>query len=286
MARIGMTLMTSPAAIAIRRGEHACCRCDRREDRERVADAFMRVGLRLGHRVVYLCGSSDVDATLARLEAEPDVGSALRTGALELRDAHSAYLAHGAFSIERMIAALRAEHDRALADGFAGLSLTGDVSAALADASAEDLVEYERRIDEELGDATQMLLCQYDQQRFRTGALVEITEVHHVEVSPALATIDPTGALAAARVHPPETLRLAGDLDFETVDGLLGFLDDNVHGPLRVDLADVEFADVAGMRALRGGRPRQLMIAAASDPVRRLVGLLGWDTDPGVMVAA
>jgi ABC-type transporter Mla MlaB component len=282
-----MTLTTSPAAIAIRRGEHACCRFERREDREYVADAFMRVGLRLGHRVVYLCGSSDVDATLARLEsAEPDVGSALRTGALELRDARTAYLADGGFGVERMIAALRAEHHRALADGFAGLSMTGDVSGALAGASAEDLVEYERRVDEEFGDATQMLLCQYDQRRFQTGALVEITEAHHVEVWPALATIDPTGALAAARVHPPETLRLAGDLDFETVDGLLGFLDDKVHGLLRVDLADVEFADVAGMRALRGGHLRQLTIAGASDPVRRLVGLLGWDTVPGVMVAA
>ena len=69
---------------------------------------------------------------------------------------------------------------------------------------------------------------------------MEITEAHHVEVSPALATIDPTGALA----------------------------------------------DVAGMRALRGGRPRKLMIAGASDPVRRRVGLLGRDTDPGVTVAA
>ena len=282
-----MTLMTTPAAIAIRRGEHACCRSDRREDREAVADAFMRVGLRLGHRVVYLCRPSDADATLARLEsAEPNVRSALRTGALELRDARNAYLADSGFGVEQMIAALRADHHRALADGFAGLSMTGDVSVALEGASGEDLVEYERRVDEEFGDATQMLLCQYDQQRLPTGALVEITEAHHVEVSPALATIDPTGALAAARVHPPETLRLAGELDFETVDRLLGFLDDTVHGVLRVDLADVEFADVAGMRALRGGRPRQLMIAGASDPVRRLVGLLGWDTDPGVMVAA
>ena len=80
--RMGMTLSTSPAAIAIRRGEHACCQFDRREDREYIADAFMRVGLRLGHRVVYLCRSSDVNATVTRLEsAEPDVGSALRTGA-------------------------------------------------------------------------------------------------------------------------------------------------------------------------------------------------------------
>ena len=236
---------------------------------------------------MYLCRSSELDATLTRLEsAGPDLGSALRTGALELRDAHTAYLAYDGFDVERMIAALHAEHHRALADGFAGLSMTGDVSAALVDASAEDLVEYERRVDEEFGDPTQMLLCQYDQHRFQVGALAEISEAHHVEVSPALATIDPTGALAAARVHPPETLRLAGDLDFETVRGLLGFLDDNVDGLLRVDLADVEFADVAGMRALRGGRPRQLMIAGASDPVRRLVGLLGWDTDPGVVVAA
>jgi len=153
-------------------------------------------------------------------------------------------------------------------------------------AGAEALVEYERRLDEEFGDATQVLLCQYDQHRFETGTLVEMTEAHHVEVSPPLATLDPTGALAAARVHPPETLRLAGDLDFENVAGLLDYLDANVHGPLRVDLADVAFADVAGMRALRGSRHQQLTIADASEPVRRLVGLLGWDTDPGVLVAA
>jgi ABC-type transporter Mla MlaB component len=278
---------TIPAAIAIRPGEHACFRFQRPEDRERIADAFMAVGLRLGHRVVYLCESRDVDAVLFRLAAAgPDVASALRSGALEVRDAHAAYLEGRDFNVDEMVAALRAEHRRALADGFAGLSMTGDVVAALGGASAEDLVEYERRLDEAFGDATQVLLCQYDQQRFETGMLVEMTDAHHVEVSPPLATIDPTGALAAARVHPPETLRLAGDLDFETVDGLLAFLDANVHGPLRVDLADIAFADVTGMRALRGGAPRELTIAGASEPVRRLVGLLGWDTDPTVQVGA
>jgi hypothetical protein len=79
-----------PAAIAVRPGEHACFRFQRRDERERIADAFMRVGLRLGHRVVYLCESRDVDGTLLRLDgAEPDVASALRTGALEVRDANT-----------------------------------------------------------------------------------------------------------------------------------------------------------------------------------------------------
>jgi ABC-type transporter Mla MlaB component len=282
-----MKMTTIAGAIAVRPGEHACFRFQCQEERERIADAFMCVALRLGHRVVYLCESRDVEATLLRLTAaEPDVASALRNGALEVRDADTMYLDDGSFDVEQTIAALRAEHRRALAEGFAGLSVTGDVVSALAGAEPEALMEYERRLDEEFGDATQVLLCQYDQHRFETGTLVEMTEAHHVEVSPPLATMDPTGALAAARVHPPETLRLAGDLAFENVAGLRDYLDANVHGPLRVDLADVTFADVAGMRALRGGGPHQLTIADASEPVRRLVGLLGWDTDPGVLVAA
>jgi ABC-type transporter Mla MlaB component len=273
-------------AIAVRPGEHACFRFRRPEERERIADAFVCAGLGRGHRVVYLCESRDLDATCRRLtSAEPEMASAIRTGALEVRDARGTYLQGRSFDVEQIIAALRAEHRRALTDGFAGLSMTGDVVSALVDASAEQLVEYEHRLNEEFGDATQVLLCQYDQHRFETGTLAEMTEAHHVEVSPLLATMDPTGALAAARVHPPETLRLAGELDFETVVGLLEYVTANVHGALRVDLADIVFADVAGMRALRAGPHGRLTIADASEPVLRLVGLLGWDTDPAVRVA-
>jgi anti-anti-sigma regulatory factor len=57
------------------------------------------------------------------------------------------------------------------------------------------------------------------------------------------------------------------------------------HGPLVVDLGDVEFIDVAGMRALRGRKGQPLRITAASTIVRQLVALLAWDTDPLVEVA-
>jgi hypothetical protein len=40
------------------------------------------------------------------------------------------------------------------------------------------------------------------------------------------------------------------------------------------------------MRALRGRKGQEMTIAAASESVRRLVGLLGWDTDPAVHVSA
>jgi hypothetical protein len=57
-------------------------------------------------------------------------------------------------------------------------------------------------------------------------------------------------------------------------------------GDLRVDLADLRFVDVVGMRALRRQPARRLSIAGASEPVRRLLALMGWDTDPQIEVLA
>jgi STAS domain-containing protein len=59
-------------------------------------------------------------------------------------------------------------------------------------------------------------------------------------------------------------------------------LDAHFHGPLRLDLANLSYVDVAGMRALRGRRGQRLTISPASDAVRRLLALLAWDTDPDV----
>jgi anti-anti-sigma regulatory factor len=53
-------------------------------------------------------------------------------------------------------------------------------------------------------------------------------------------------------------------------------------GPLRLDLADLSYVDVAGMRALRGRKGQRLIISPVSDAVRRLLPLLAWDTDPDV----
>lgn len=59
-------------------------------------------------------------------------------------------------------------------------------------------------------------------------------------------------------------------------------LDEHFHGPLRLDLADLSYVDVAGMRALRGHKGQRLTIGPVSDAVRRLLALLAWDTDPEI----
>lgn len=271
-------------AFPVRCGEHACCRSNDRRDRERLLVAFVRAGLARGHKVVHLCDGSDHDELLARLCADGAVDAALAAGQFESREAAGTYDPAGDFDADGMVATVRGEHDHALAEGYTGLSVCGDVGAGFGGITGERLVEYERRLDAEVAGATRVFLCRYDHPAFDERTLSDVTAAHHVVVSPALAAIGRTGVLAAARVTPPDTLRMAGELDYEAADGVAGVLEAEFPGPRRIDLADLEYIDVAGMRALRGQEDEPLVISAASSAVRRLVDLLGWDTDPAVQV--
>ena len=252
------------SAFPVRPGEHACFRVVDAVDRDRYDAAFVRAGLRRGHMVVYLCDESAVDDASVRLRALDDaVDEALARGQIEVRDVRAAYQPDGGFDIDRLLEAIRDEQARAVYHGYTGLSLTGEVGAALSCIGADRIAAYERRLERELARGTQVLLCRHDHGR----------------------ADNPTQSEAAAR-HPPEALRLAGELDYESSDDLRALLDERFDGPRRLDLADLSYVDVSGMRALRGPAGQPLSIAGASAPVRRLVDLLGWDTDPTVEVAA
>jgi ABC-type transporter Mla MlaB component len=287
MAYCTLGAMTSADfAFAVRSGEHACCRSGDPRDRERLLAAFVHAGLRRGHKVVHLCDGCEHDELLTRLCADGAVDAALAGGHLVIREAAGRYDPAGDFDADGMVEELRAEHHLALAEGYTGLSICGDVGAGVGGVTGERLVDYEHRLDTMLDGGTRVLLCQYDHPSFDEHTMSEATAAHQVVVSPALAAIGRTGVLAAARVTPSDTLRMAGELDFEAAAGLAGVLASEFPGPRRVDVADLDFIDVAGLRALRGPEDEPLMISAASEAVRRLVTLLGWDTDPDVEVVA
>jgi ABC-type transporter Mla MlaB component len=273
-------------ALAIRPGEHACCRFARADDRGRLALAFVRTALDRGHRVVYFSGKDGATRFLADLAAVDDrVDETLERGQLEVRSAFAAYTPGGTFDRARMGKTLTEERARAMADGYPGLSMAADMSWALGMA-LEQLVAYEHEVAPRMAtDGTWAFLCLYDHGRFAAGTLAELAEAHAVDVSPELAEVGRVGYFAASRVLPGPTLRLAGELDFACADALAGVLDAHYHGTLRLDLADLGYVDGAGLRALRGRTGQHLTITSASQPVRRLLGLLGWDTDPGIEIA-
>jgi anti-anti-sigma regulatory factor len=279
-----MSSLPRDVAVVVRPGEHGCCRFAAADDRRRVAVGVVRDGLQRGYRVLYLCDRADVQDFVSELAALDDaIEPALERGQLQVRSSADDYAPDGRFEMERMLVSLCEERDRALAEGYEGMTITGELGEAFrAAGGAESVEEYERRLDE-LDFPTAVRLCQYDHARFGAGTVSAVACSHDVDLAPELAAIGREGVLAAARLRSG-ALRLAGELDFECASTLADVLGAHFHGPLPLDLADVSYVDVSGMRALRGGTGQQLVIAGASESVRRLLALLAWDTDPDVEV--
>jgi hypothetical protein len=97
--------------------------------------------------------------------------------------------------------------------------------------------------------------------------------------------------------RPPAILSLAGVID-ESTSGILARALTRAHGsgsfPILVDLAGVEFCDVAGLRAIISradgqgpGHPAAERIILAHLPAHlvTLLRILGWDATPGLTLA-
>jgi ABC-type transporter Mla MlaB component len=255
-----------------------------------VATAFASDGLRRGDKVLYLADSDDVAPLVRRLDqVDPAFGPAMAGGQLDVLRASDVYISDGRFDLPRALDFIHYYHDQALADGYTGLSITGEMPAAVREVpGGEQLTLYEARLERDRrqrgrpGSARYSMLCQYDHGRFGPAVLSDVAQVHQVDVSPELAAIGRDGEVGAAYDRARDELRLSGELDFACAQTVSDVLDAHFPGPLRVDLADLSYVDVAGMRALRGHTGRRLIITSASAAVRRLLALLAWDTDPGV----
>ncbi|MDX6692230.1 MAG: hypothetical protein QOG15_3687 [Solirubrobacteraceae bacterium] len=273
-----------PVASAVRPGEHACCRFALASDRQALTLAFVRNGIERGHKVLHVADSADNEDITERLRVAAPEGERSGRYVIETRTPGDLYLPDGTFDRDRTIATIRAEHAQALAEGFSGLSISGSMNWVLGEPpGADGVTEYEHCLAALAGDPTLLMLCHYEHGRFASGALTTITAAHDVDLAPELAAIGRFGYLAGARVDG-QVLRLSGELDFACADALADMLAAYFHGRLRLDLSDLTFADVAGMRALRGRLSQPLTIVSASAAILRLLALLAWDTDPDIEV--
>jgi anti-anti-sigma factor len=102
--------------------------------------------------------------------------------------------------------------------------------------------------------------------------------------------------LHAVFTSPPPTLHLAGDIDESTFPDLTNILAHTAAAGgsrIHVDLADVEYCDVAGLRAIislasGGGEDQapvdEIVFTHLPVPLQRVLSILGWDAAPGVIL--
>ncbi|MFB9719388.1 MEDS domain-containing protein [Planobispora longispora] len=283
----------------VRLGDHLCLAFAHEAEQREVASAFVTAGLERGERVLYFTDGPTGDRVRRWLEESGvDVAEAMATGRLGIRSAEDTYLAAGRFDPDAMIDALREEVDRSLAAGFAGFRVSGEMGWALRGmAGAERLEEYERRVTALFDEGVSAAICLYDTRVFPADRLSALIGSHPGRVQMnALVHEGPLRVIPSFDPAGSRVLRVAGAIDHDSATAwsaaLRGAIGGNgLGGDLQIDMSELEFIDVAGLRALvrTAGEledGRRLRVTRLAPRLNEIVRLVGWDQTTGLIIDA
>ena len=165
-------------------GDHLCCIYETEEEYRGVLIPYVRQGLERGEKVLHIVDDHAPDALLTYLRKDGmDLDRCRKLGQLSILTVHETYLRDGLFDPDRMIALLRNETERALADGFSALRASGEMTWALREAPGSDrLIEYEAKLNTFFPGSKCLGLCQYPRHRFPPSVLLNILRTHPVAI--------------------------------------------------------------------------------------------------------
>lgn len=161
-------------------GDHVCMIYESREEQIAGAVPFIRDGLERNERCVYIADDSTIqDARAALTAVGIDVEKETARGALSLMTKRDSYLRSGDFDPVGMVSFLEQTVERALADGFAGFRVTGEMTWALGcEHGCERLIEYEARLNNFFPRSRALAICQYNRKRFSPHVIYNILRTH------------------------------------------------------------------------------------------------------------
>ncbi|GAA4811884.1 MEDS domain-containing protein [Streptomyces ziwulingensis] len=276
-------------------GDHLCLPFADDAEQRRVATGYLAAGLRRGERVMYFADRSAPQDVLAWLSgAGIDPRPALDSGRLVVTTAAESYLASGTFDADAMVAALRREVGDSLAAGHTGFRVSGEMGWALDPVPGADrLAEYETKVGAVFAGHRASAVCQYDARRFSPEQLDTLGRCHLGAVEQEPLHSDGTLRLVPSFPQGRRTLRVVGSVDHRTTDALARALAAMTRWPgdLRVDMRELEFIDLAGVRVLARaaaalGEGRRLHVVELAPLLCQVIGMVGFDTTPALIVTA
>lgn len=273
-------LLARPAGVE--RGDHVCWAYEDDAAFEDAAVRFLAEGLARGDRLLWVG-----DGAEERLRRSPgalaDVDGLTARGTLRVLSVAEGYSAAGTAAAgpmtpERQLAFYDAATRRAIDDGYRGLRVVAEITTLAADeAQRAQLLRWEHLADDYVAHGPGFsALCAYRADLLPSDVVADVVSLHPLAHADGLAT-------AFHLWFDEGVLRLGGDVDAFSA-GRLARLLATTHVDAQVvalDLADLAFIDLAGVRALAtwsqelsdGGR--RLVLRGASRLVRRMWELLG-----------
>lgn len=168
----------------LKQGDHTCPIYETLEEQMATAVPFIREGLARGERCLYIADERSFEQLCAALAAAGvNVEYERGRGALELVTKRDAYLKSGVFDPQEMINHLLATAKQALADGYSGLRVAGEMTWALGpEIGNHRLIEYEALLNRALPGSHIVMLCQYSRPRFGPAVIYDVLRTHPVAV--------------------------------------------------------------------------------------------------------
>ena len=153
-----------------------------REDQE-VVDMVVKyviAKLEKNHRCLYITCDIDAEAVISDLKLKIDYDYYLNKRQLIILPSSDIYAEGGTFVPNQMIELLIAESNKALAEGFAGLAITGELSWVL---NYEDgfskIMEYEWKLNDQVFASHPVsAVCRYSLNKFSDEMIINIIQVH------------------------------------------------------------------------------------------------------------
>jgi anti-anti-sigma regulatory factor len=170
----------------------------------------------------------------------------------------------------------REQMAEARTEGYSGVRVVADMDwLCAAGPSTADIVGFELLLDRYVGELGATVVCAYREQSFDVEALAGALCVH--PVGAGYGSPPPFRLVDAAEGW----WRLSGEVDLADAAILDAGLSSAARaGPVRIDASTLEFADVAGLRAIasaaRAADPVPIRIAGARAVVRRSWQLAGF----------
>lgn len=259
-------------------GGHVCAVIDSEQDRKELAGRFVRDGLAADERVWYLTATTAPAQLLDLIRADDlDVDGALRRGQLAVLSSDDSYLRQPPFDPQAAVDMVNAAVDDALAAGYAGFRVAGEMSWSRRGVCGTDrLLEYERLMGDLLEKRPAAAICQYDRAMFPEPTLSEVLDAHPQCWSRR------SQQMSIRPLTDRVGLRIDGEVDLCTHGALRRALAGlPAAGEVHLDLGGLAFIDVAGVGALAelAAPPRVVVLHSPPPEIRQISKLLWPDLE-------
>ncbi len=232
-------------------GDHVCAIPDSEEHLTELSAHFVAEGLQRHEKVFYYDDDGAADAMLRRLSDDgAPIDAPLSSGQLTIVPEQQT---HATFRtpLGDLYRGVTATVTGALAEGYRGARLTGQMHSSLAPGASATLPEFDGLLDRLLQENRLTALCTYDHGHYSTDQIEIMRALHRDHLAPVGAYDD--GLMRIVRTGIASA-RLAGEIDHSNRPKITTLLQASLDRALRspedapdvvLDMTSVRFVDVA-----------------------------------------